>query len=587
MVTSIPTFRLKVSEGIIEGDTSADRLFGYCIEANKGPIMEPTFVASNQEAKSKFGVDFAPHFAQNPTGVVICRVGFPNASTAYYEYKMYPEGTTSTTTGEGNDAVTTTEGTGAPDTNAAAADMTTVLQIESVSPGKCNAQVIIKKATSGHGYDLNVIIDESEIVNRIEEEVTQIGSLVCPGGTTEDITTINKKFSNLRSLKHVARKINNVFGDWLVAKMCKNFDDTKGPEWYDVFESDVTVTSETGKLHDGSNGVMRDADGEITTTSVDDATNGIYGTNTTEEAKQKTLGRAYSEAFEKIQETDLIGIAIMSEEPYVHSLLVQHIEHVIDPEIHQLRFGILGYPDYKRKETAEEAITLEDLKIYPQGYDNPWIIYVGQGVIFAENGIKRKVYPHQAVQLYTGIRSSLGYAEAIFGGEEKKVLKNVVDTLPLVTDGTEITRDVREELNETGVCTFKKEYGEVTFLEGVTSVQEDDVLSYENMMSITANVVRRLIKICKPYQGQLLTEDLKSTLQTALSSELQDITNNEGTLMALEDFNIPPYDVQVYSAAKTRYDETHKLIRENKIIVQCRIVPVGALRDIDLGVIVI
>ena len=106
-------------------------------------------------------------------------------------------------------------------------------------------------------------------------------------------------------------------------------------------------------------------------------------------------------------------------------------------------------------------------------------------------------------------------------------------------------------------------------------------------MSITANVVRRLINICKPYQGQLLTEDLKSTLQTALSTELQEITNNEGTLMALEDFNIPPYDVQVYSAAKTRWDETHKLVRENKIIVQCRIVPVGALRDIDLGVIVI
>ena len=178
-------------------------------------------------------------------------------------------------------------------------------------------------------------------------------------------------------------------------------------------------------------------------------------------------------------------------------------------------------------------------------------------------------------------------AEAIFGGEEKKVLKNITDVLPLVTNGDEITREVREELNETGVCTFKKEYGEVTFLEGVTTVQEDDVLSYENMMSITANVVRRLINICKPYQGQLLTEDLKSTLQTALSTELQEITNNEGTLMALEDFNIPPYDVQVYSAAKTRWDETHKLVRENKIIVQCRIVPVGALRDIDLGVIVI
>ena len=86
---------------------------------------------------------------------------------------------------------------------------------------------------------------------------------------------------------------------------------------------------------------------------------------------------------------------------------------------------------------------------------------------------------------------------------------------------------------------------------------------------------------------QLLTEDLKSTLTTALSTELKTITDTDGTLMALEDFNIPPYDVQVFSAAKTRFDEANQLIRESKIIIQVRIVPVGALRDIDLGVIVI
>ena len=107
------------------------------------------------------------------------------------------------------------------------------------------------------------------------------------------------------------------------------------------------------------------------------------------------------------------------------------------------------------------------------------------------------------------------------------------------------------------------------------------------MMSIVAYVTKRLITIARPYQGQLLTESLKATLTTALSAELRSITDSDGTLMALEDFNIPPYDVQVYSAAKTKFDESNHLIRESKIIIQCRIVPVGALRDIDLGVIVI
>lgn len=580
MVTSIPTFRLKVSEGIIEGDTSADRLFGYCVEANKGPINQPTFVSSNQEAKNKFGIDFAPHFAQNPTGLIICRVGYAGASTAFYEYKMYPEG--ETTTGEGDNAVTTK--TGEPDTNGEAK---AVLQIAAVSPGKCDIQVIIRKATSGHGYDLQVIIKEESIANQINPVVEKIGTLTCPKADI-DPTIIDKKYSNLRTLRHVARKINTVFGDWLIAKMCSDFDESKGPEWYDVYENGSETTSNMGKLEGGSNGYMRDADGNVTEIDVDDPQNGLYGTNTTEEVKKVTQEKAYNAAFEEIQKVDSIGIALMTEDEYVQSLLAQHIEHVIDPEIHQLRFGIVGYPKYAAKENdTTNPVTLEDLKIYAQTYDSPWMIYIGQGVIFTENGVKRKVYPHQAVQLYTGIRSSLGYAEAIFGGEEKKILRHVTDTLPLVTDGRDLTRDDIVDLNQTGVCTFKKEYGEVTFLEGVTTVQDDDVLSYENMMSIVANVTRRLIRICKPYQGQLLTEDLKSTLQTALSQELSDITSNEGTLMALEDFNIPPYDVQIYSAGKTRYDETHKLIRENKIIVQCRIVPVGALRDIDLGVIVI
>ena len=60
---------------------------------------------------------------------------------------------------------------------------------------------------------------------------------------------------------------------------------------------------------------------------------------------------------------------------------------------------------------------------------------------------------------------------------------------------------------------IKKEYGEVTFLEGVTTIQDEDVLSYESMMSIVAYVTKRLIRVAKPYQGQLLTEDLKSTLE--------------------------------------------------------------------------
>lgn len=560
MVTSIPTFRLKVSEGIIDVDASADRLYGYCIEANKGPVMKPTFVSSSTEAERIFGESFAPHFYQNPVGLVICRVGFDDYSTAKYEYKMFP----AKTKVEDGETVELDE----PNPSAADSAKKVVLTVSAVSPGPNDSQVIIKASKIGSGFDLFVKIPKENV---------------------------DKKYQNISNLRRVAKKINNTFGDWFVATLSDGYKDTLGREWFDVLSFDASIPDSYGKLTGGSNGNMRDKNGDPTNTPVDDATNGLKKEEPAESAAgtttspTRTLEIAYQKAFDKIQEVDLIGIATLSDSEAVQAKLVNHIEDVTDPEIHQLRFGIIGYTDYEKKTKADPPVEVdaESIKVQAQRYDNPWIIFIGQGVQFAQNGIVTDIPPHKAVQLYTGIRSALGYADAIFGGEDKKVLRGVIDTLPIVTDGTDITREFREELNEAGVCTFKKEYGEVTFLEGVTTVQDDDVLSYEGMMSIVAYVTKRLIRVCKPYQGQLLTEDLKSTLTTALSQELQDITQTDGTLMALEDFNIPPYDVQVYSAAKTRFDETHKLIRESKIIVQCRIVPVGALRDIDLGVIVI
>ena len=215
------------------------------------------------------------------------------------------------------------------------------------------------------------------------------------------------------------------------------------------------------------------------------------------------------------------------------------------------------------------------------------IIFIGQGVVFERDGIQRNLYPYEAVQLYTGLRSALGYSEAIFGGERKKVLNGVRDVLPLTTDDTIIVKEDREQLNEAGVTTFKKEYDEVTFMEGVTTIQDHDVLSYESIMSIAVHVTKRLIRVAKPYQGQLLTEDLKATLTQALSNELKNITDTDKTLVAINEYNIPPYDVEVKSAAMVKFDEANNLIRESKIIITCKIVPVGALRDIDLGVIII
>lgn len=569
MATSIPTFRLEVSEGMIDVDTSADRLFGFCVEAPKGPVLEPTFVASNAEAKRIFGIDFAPHFYQKPTGLVICRVGFEEMAKASITYQAYP-------------MVKESDEENAPWVvgNSNPQD---VITIEAVSEGQASHKVFITKSKTGAGYNLSV--------------------------TIEGVTA--KNYQNLKNLTSVAKKINSKFGNYLHAHLLI---DEKYDEQLDKgfnkdtnkadFSREQFIIKDNGNLTGGSDGVMLKTNEEKSTVLVNDETAGLGRTEgsgavdpdtgkkvylPTDTNPETTLKVAYEKAFLKIQEVDLVGIATLSNSRAVQNALIEHINEVNDPEVAQLRFGITGYLDYiVDPATTAEQVTFENLITETEFINNEWIIYIGQGVKFKrDDGTIQNLLPHQATMLYTGIRSALGYSEAIFGGEPKKVLNGVVDTLPVVTDGSLIVKSDIEDLNEAGVITFKKEYGEVTFLEGVTTIQDEDVLSYENMMSIVAYVTKRLIKIAKPYQGQLLTEDLKSTLHTALSNELKTITDTDGTLMALEDFNIPPYDVQVFSAAKTVFDESNQLVRESKIIIQCRIVPVGALRDIDLGVIVI
>lgn len=569
MAQSIPTFKLKVSEGMIDVDTSADRLFGYCIEANRGPEMVPTFVASNAEAKRIFGVDFAPHFFQKPTGLVLCRVGFEGMAQSSITYQI-------TKTKEEN------------------SEKIDVIKVTAKDKGAANYQVLISKSlTSTKYYSLTITID----------------------GVT------SKKYQNLPNLASVVKKINAKFSQYLEAELLLDFDEAKASKLRDgeslyfdstdnkykikstsqLTEAEIIVSDtfnagrlvmpvNSGKLSGGSNGKLLTSIGnvsnmEIPNTGLTDNMTGT-GTNDSDPNVDTTLMVAYKAAFEKMREVDLIGIATLSKSEVVQNELVEHIEEVNDPEVAQLRFGVTGFLGYPES-ANDDPIDIEDICEGPISIDNEMIIYIGQGVVFEEDGIPRNLYPYQAVQLYTGLRSALGYSEAIFGGEQKKVLIGVTDVLPLTTDGTIIVKEDREQLNETGVTTFKKEYNEVTFLEGVTTIQDHDVLSYESIMSIAVYVTKRLIRVAKPYQGQLLTEDLKATLTQALSNELKNITDTDKTLIAISEYNIPPYDVEVKSAAMVQFDESNNLIRESKIIINCKIVPVGALRDIDLGVIII
>ena len=203
MATGIPTFRVDLAEGMIDvNNTSADRLFAYCIEADRGPINEPTFVASNREALKTFGVDFAPHFYQGSTGLYIIRVGFEGAQPAKVEYKANING-----------------------------QEKTVLTITSVYSGPSKHAVKIRKALSNEG--LNVTIDIDGITS--------------------------KNYQNLKDIRKVAERINSRFGEYVIATLNSEVN------YADFTNNDLIINEETddGKLVGGTNGYMLNKNGEL------------------------------------------------------------------------------------------------------------------------------------------------------------------------------------------------------------------------------------------------------------------------------------------------------------------------------------
>ena len=534
MVNGIPIYKVDFAEGRLERELDSSKTFGYCIEANKGPVSEPIYISSNSEAMRIFGVNFAPHFYQKGTGIKVCRVEFPGMTAPSLTYKAKIDDS-------GDDTVD-------------------VLKVTGTTPGTAQHQVnIVKSPTSSKAYNLTVTIEG-------------VGS---------------KKYQNLSSLANVVKKINSKFADYITAELLidesqalalesteslvKNSDGTfskkktsevkpeddvvcKGTFNASRLQQNITDGVVNSTLSGGSNGKLRKTDGTISNLEIPNSgiKEGMSGTGTGNDDPnvETTLLYAYRDAFKIMENLDLLGVATLSPSEVVQNELVEHINEMIDPEVYKYRIGCTGFLDYPGVDShgntnATEAIDVSNLVDATPHIDNPFIVMVGQGVVFEEDNVKYNLLPHEAVMLYTGLRSSLAYKEAIFGGNSKKVLVGVKDVLPLVTDGSILTKEDIESVNEAGLMTFKKEYEEVTFLEGVTTAQDNPVLSHESVMMIVINVLKRLIRVSKPFQGENVTEDLKSSLVTALNNELKNITDTDGSLVALKDYNIPPYAVEV------------------------------------------
>ena len=183
---SYPTFQLKISEEPIYNDASKTKLFGYAIEAPRGPVGEPTYVASNEEAVRIFGVDFAPHFYQKPTGLILTRVGLPNAKSASITYCIKttspanapttPADTPDSGDGDNNDNgdTPTTEPTSDTTMNVTYSEAFTVTTVDK---GQSDITVkVIESIGVAGGYTL--IIDIPNVMSRTYRTLPTIKDIV-------------------------------------------------------------------------------------------------------------------------------------------------------------------------------------------------------------------------------------------------------------------------------------------------------------------------------------------------------------------------------------------------------------------------
>lgn len=170
---SYPTFRLKISEEAVYTNASKDKLFGYAIEAPKGPVDEPTYIASNEEAMSVFGINFAPHFYQKSTGIVITRVGLPNSESASISYYVK---TTTAAAEQGADPTV---------------DYKEAFTVTAVDKGQ--SDIIVKVIPSiGVGGGWSLIVDIPNV--------------------------ISQTYNTLPTFRDVVKTINNKFGSYLKAE---------------------------------------------------------------------------------------------------------------------------------------------------------------------------------------------------------------------------------------------------------------------------------------------------------------------------------------------------------------------------------
>lgn len=632
MVQGIPYIHWKIINERAVEEIDENYIWATTVEAPRGPMLEPVFVSSAEEAQSLFGIDLKPFFANGGRGLYVVRVGVQSqidpVSKEYVDpvFKTVLDSSTEEKTPKlfstahsdiklGKDFVykrvaEKTDGNGTPIryayTEAGEAEQVTLdttngkytfaseagveghIEEAQTLIQKTAEEVTISASTPLIDLDTRYYGEYSDIQITISEGLRK-GSNITIKDSSDSLVMTN--VDNLaRIIKRIDDRQQNIYAQFtqegeqiqkIVSTSTKSFAplEEEGLTAYKSYAvgtlidpssiSDVSLLPETKIVSPGSNG---------------------YWDKETGRVPEDYQALAHKDGLALLEAIRLGGIFCLYQEDAIQK---EYILHGNDYDTNtEERYGMNSDTVCRWRmillgasEDQDNYIELEDRAIT---LNDQYVLFLGQGLVetfYDDYGNKttKLVHPYEATQYVAGLRSGLFYGDAIFGGESKKEIKSAYDDgsleiAPLypATESKLIWEPYEyERLNEVGVLTFTTEYNQLTLTDGVTTRQDPKEEDEEGVISILKWAQHKVRDACIPYIGRNITGDLNTAVRESIVNVLEEMQSTDQTLISLPSEGINAYEVEVVTNPR-------KIQLVGKIYVHLKITPVHALRQIEV-----
>ena len=335
-----------------------------------------------------------------------------------------------------------------------------------------------------------------------------------------------------------------------------------------------------------------------TVTYLADGSNGPWDDRKFRLPEDKILS-AHQDALDHLANIKLSGIFCMYGEDELINIYTNHVsttepQGMNSSEVCKWRTLIVGAnaDDRINDNPLDPGFNMCDKAI---AIDSADVLFLGQGLIddgyVPETGVSAQdddeaalpgqLLPFQCTQYVAGLRSSLFYGNSIFGGQTAKRIKGVgnLDIAPLFKGESKLLWQPQSyrKLNEYGVLTFTKDYGQISLLDGVTTRQSPLEEDEEGVQSIVKYAKHAVHEVLQTYIGRNITGDLQSAMEVAVQGVLTNMATQDLTLVALPDEGYSAFDVDVVLAPKSNAQQILA-----KAYVYLKLTPVHALRQVEV-----